>query len=237
MASDPHPLQKYLDGLPPDIQQQFLALANAGTGAVSSGQPGQSPQDRYDPTDGMSTTDRVMAGIGRGMVNIGRHAANLVGLESDQDLAAAQRLDAPLLNTTAGKVGNFVGETAATLPAMGGAELALGKLGAGALLRAAGSGAAQGVLTADPGQRLQGAAVGAGAGTILPGATAALGKVARGFTRTPEAQALINAGVDRVTPGQMNPTGGLSRMEQTLSETPVVGGMLKNARRAPMNQY
>lgn len=69
-----------------------------------------------DPTEGMSTTQKVLAGVGMGMTNAARGVGNLVGLVSDEEIAEAKRLDAPLANTTAGTVGNVLGSAAALAP-------------------------------------------------------------------------------------------------------------------------
>jgi hypothetical protein len=64
-----------------------------------------------------------------------------------------------------------------------------------------------------------------------------VGKVATGLTRTPEAQALLDRGV-QLTPGQMNPTGTVvNRVEQALTNLPLVGGKIANARAAAQPQY
>ncbi len=52
------------------------------------------------------------------MTNLGRGIAERMGLESPQTIAADNAVDAPLNATTAGKVGNVVGNVGATLPAM-----------------------------------------------------------------------------------------------------------------------
>ena len=75
---------------------------------------------RVDPTAGMSTTDRLLAGAGKSFVDIGRSVkrlGNMVGI-GDYDEAAAkadQELDRPLMNTTAGKVGKVGTDIALTL--------------------------------------------------------------------------------------------------------------------------
>jgi hypothetical protein len=69
-----------------------------------------------DPTEGMSTTDKFLAGVGKGFSDVGRGVGQLVGLTSQEDINEAKRLDAPLMNTTAGTVGNVTGTVAAALP-------------------------------------------------------------------------------------------------------------------------
>jgi hypothetical protein len=191
----------------------------------------------------MSTMGKVIAGTGQGMTDFVRHAGNLVGLESNQDLGEAKQLDAPLLATTPGKIGNFIGTTAAMAPLGMGAGAGLGRLGAlGARLAtsplASGAiqGAAQGALMADPGQRGTGALLGGATGMLPSALGGTIGKVARGITRTPEAQALLDRGVD-LTGGQMNPKGVLNRLEQASEGALGVGDVVQNAREGAMRQY
>lgn len=74
---------------------------------------------RMDPTAGMTTTEKVLAGVGKSFVDLGRTAkriGNMVGI-GDYDQAAAKRdeeLDKPLMNTTAGTVGKVAGDIALT---------------------------------------------------------------------------------------------------------------------------
>jgi hypothetical protein len=69
-------------------------------------------------TDGMSTTQKVLAGIGKGMTDLGRGAGQALGIVSDKEVADARALDEDLMSTTSGKVGNVVGQIAATAPAI-----------------------------------------------------------------------------------------------------------------------
>jgi len=69
--------------------------------------------ENYDPTSGMSTTDKVLAGIGKSMVDTGRGVGQFVGLTSRQDVADSRKRDKALMDTTAGTVGN-VGADIAT---------------------------------------------------------------------------------------------------------------------------
>lgn len=70
----------------------------------------------YAPTVGMSTGERAIAGFGSAVPRIVRGAAQTLGLGDQQDIADAGALDKPLLNTTAGKVGNAAGNVNAFLP-------------------------------------------------------------------------------------------------------------------------
>lgn len=124
---------------------------------------------KVDPTEGMSTTDKLLAGAGKSMVDIGRSVkrlGNMVGI-GDYDEAAAkedQRLDESLMNTTAGKVGKYGTDIALTfVPGLKGQQImtegvktgarflpqAVGTVARGAApyVGAAGSGAAIGAIT------------------------------------------------------------------------------------------
>lgn len=63
----------------------------------------------YDPTEGMSGTQKFLAGVGKGMTDIARGAGQLVGLVSQQDIHEADLRDRALMNTGAGFAGNMAG--------------------------------------------------------------------------------------------------------------------------------
>jgi hypothetical protein len=72
-----------------------------------------------NPTYGMSTTDRTVTGIGHGLYGLARSSlktspAALVyeKLSGNELLPSNAEIDKPLLNTTAGKVGSAIGESA-----------------------------------------------------------------------------------------------------------------------------
>lgn len=144
-------------------------------------------QKTLNPTIGMSTGDRLLAGTGQGMTNIARGAGQLVGkllpdswdsavgLPTQADIDAAKKSDAPLLNTTAGKVGSVAGNVAAAVPAM----FIPGVNGyAGAAALGAATGALQPVASDDGSMaRLKNTAVGAAAGPIGVGAGRLIGGV------------------------------------------------------------
>lgn len=74
---------------------------------------------RINPTEDMSTTDLVLAGVGKSFADLGRagkRVANMVGV-GDYDQKAAQSdadLDKALMDTRAGTVGKFAGDVALT---------------------------------------------------------------------------------------------------------------------------
>lgn len=181
-------------------------------------------------TAGMSAFDLGLAGLGRGMHNLYQQGGNILGLIPDSALEESQRIDAPLLDTTAGTVGNFIGETAAVLPAGLGAGAAVTKGLGGVLPRLApylgfgAEGAAEGALLGGPGNRLEGA----GMGSVISGGLGGLGRaIGRGATPNEPARQLLNEGVD-LTPGQMNPGGMMSAIEESAFSKMAPG--IKNAR-------
>lgn len=91
------------------------------------------PMRSYDPSSGGSTlkfgpldtsipipqsVTRTLAGAGKAFYDVARGAGQWLGLESRADVAESRRLDAPLMATTAGKVGDIAGNVALSAPAM-----------------------------------------------------------------------------------------------------------------------
>ena len=203
-----------------------------------------------DPTEGMSGAELFLAGIGRGMTNVGRQIGNIFGAVSDEELAERRELEAPLMQTGAGRVGSFTGELATTVPLAGGA-VGLASRGVGAMLPAArtamasrpilsgaGTGAAEGAIEgailAGPDQRLSGALGGAAGGTV---GGAALPFLASGFRRPDQgAQVLREMGVE-LTPGQMVPGGAWNQIEEAATSWPVIGSAVRQARDRPQVQF
>lgn len=128
-------------------------------GAYLKTMPQAAPEQTYDPTEGMSTTDKFLAGTGKAFADLGRGVGQLVGLTPQEDIDEAKRLDAPLMRTTAGTVGNVTGNVATALPAMF-------IPGAQGLAGAAVTGGVMGLTqpVASDESRLKNAAMGAGAG-------------------------------------------------------------------------
>lgn len=88
-----------------------------------------------DPTADMNGFQTLAAGAGRGLYNAGRAVGQAAGLVSQKDIEEANKLDAPLLDTIGGAVGNVIGTAAAAAPAalIPGANTVLGAglIGAG----------------------------------------------------------------------------------------------------------
>jgi hypothetical protein len=121
----------------------------------------------YDPTEGMTTAQKFLAGTGKAFVDVGRGVGQMMGLVSREDIKRARELDAPLMRTTAGTVGNVLGNVAAMTPAafIPGANTAVGATTIGAL-----SGLAQ--PSTSTAETLQNVGFGGAAGAALPAISA-----------------------------------------------------------------
>jgi hypothetical protein len=202
--------------------------------------PDAQPAPTYNPTEGMSTAELALAGVGKafadaghGIKQIGAEAGNAVGLVGDDTVSRlraeaderAER-DAPLLDTTAGFTGNIAGNIAMTaaVPAattLRGAALAGGALGA---LQPVGEGDSRTLNTA------AGAAAGAGGQKVAQGVGRMISpKVA------PEIRALMDEGVIP-TPGQII-GGPVARLEEKAMSTPVLGDAIAAGRKRAEGEF
>jgi len=177
--------------------------------------------------------DNTLNGMGGRALQLGENIYKSFGGTPDPlKMAVAQQSQTGV----PGKVGSFLTDTLLTAPIGGavtgglarGAGLAA-RLAANPIGKAAIEGAVQGGLTADPGHRLEGMGAGAALAPLLPVAGGIAGKVARGLKRTPEAQELLNKGVD-LTPGLLNPEGQRNASEEAAQSLPLVGSMFARAR-------
>lgn len=174
--------------------------------------------EKIDPTDGMSTTEKFFAGAGKGMTDLARGAgqalrggievfdkptktmsdlitgsrghsfADTIGLPSQRDIDNAKSLDAPLMNTGAGNIGNVVGQAALAAPTafIPGANTVLGSS-----LIGAGLGAIQPTATGE--STLKNAALGAVGGAVGAKVGNALNRALKGSTATNAAKATASS--------------------------------------------
>lgn len=147
------------------------------------------PKQAPNVTDDMSGYERTMAGIGKGMVDIGRGAGQMLGMVSDADIKRSREIDADLMNTTGGKVGNFIGQAAIAAPAM---LIPGANTYAGAGITGSALGALQPVSKDE--SRLQNMALGAAGGVAGQGIGNRIAKILGG---RPLAQANANIGKGR----------------------------------------
>ncbi|MFT3818305.1 MAG: hypothetical protein QM750_11835 [Rubrivivax sp.] len=208
--------------------------------------PGASSPPPVDPTEGMSAFDRAAAGAGKAMSDAWLGIRGLTGNATAEEVEERRRLDAPLMNTAAGAVGNIAGQVGAAL-IPGGLIAGAGKLAgatglarAGAALAQAGKsamapttlrgaaalGAGTGALqpATDMGERLENAAWGAGGAAGGYAALKGLARIARPKTDSNALQ-LLAEGITP-TPGQVL-GGGFKRVEEALTSVPIVGDAIR----------
>lgn len=129
---------------------------------------------QVSPTDGMTTGDKLLAGIGKGFVDTGRGVKQLLNIgDQDQlrrDIEESRRLDKPLMDTGAGIAGNVVGNIAATAPALfiPGANTIAGGSAIGAGMGAVTPSLSDEEALANSALGGAGGAVGVAAGRVLP---------------------------------------------------------------------
>ena len=119
-----------------------------------------------------STLDNLRAGFGKAVVDTGRGIAQLFGQVERSDVDEVQSRDAALMDSGAGKVGNFAGNLAIALPTVaipGAASLR------GAALIGGTQGALQQVGTEDSRLKNMGLGAAAGAGGVAAGRLLAAG--------------------------------------------------------------
>lgn len=97
-----------------DISQ----LSNDELLALAQQHINNSPQPSINPdfVNQMSPMQKGLAGAGKAFVDVGRGIKQRLGLASQQDIDEAAQLDKPLMNTTAGTVGNIGGSLAIASP-------------------------------------------------------------------------------------------------------------------------
>jgi hypothetical protein len=186
--------------------------------------------------------ERGALGAVYGMGNIAQNVGNIVGLVDNETIKKHEKIAKPLLETTAGKVGQFAGETLATaLPISGGAGLlargsgTFAKMLSNPVARGAAEGLIGGGITGGPDNRIAGATMGAVGGAAVPALGAAYRGARSGVRPTAAAQQLMAQGVE-LTPGQMNPTGTFGQLEEVSKALPVVGPRIAAARQNAWNQ-
>lgn len=214
-------------------QQQFSAM-----------RPQPAPE-QYDPTEGMSTFDKVAAGFGKsiydtgiGLKQVGMEALNhLPGVDYSSELAQEykdeserKKRDAALMKTGAGLAGNIAGHIGQGILIPGGASLkgamAIGALQAGA----------QAVGEED--SRLENTLIGGaagGAGNVLARGAARVFNPLKAYVSAPKdplrAQHVEmverGLGIDNLSPAQKSGATPLQALEAALAERPFTAGQLQ----------
>jgi hypothetical protein len=114
--ADPTEVIAQISGQSTSSEDSSAALKAQNPAEYDSSSPEY--QAKYGALSGSNAVDNFLAGTGKAFVDLGRGAGQLLGLVSNQDVAESRQRDAPLLSTTAGKVGNIAGNVAATAPAL-----------------------------------------------------------------------------------------------------------------------
>lgn len=148
----------------------------------------------YAPTVGMSDTAKFFSGVGAGATDLGRGAAQTVGLMDQASIQESRRLDKPLTDTGAGKAGYISGQIATVAPAafVPGANTVAGATAAGAVTGLLQPVAEGDVLTG----KIKNAAIGAGTAGATQLGMNQLGKSVAGAVADAEAAKAANAGKD-----------------------------------------
>ncbi|HEX3156710.1 MAG TPA: hypothetical protein VHV32_18925 [Candidatus Angelobacter sp.] len=199
--------------------------------------PNDPTSGHYDPTSDMGTFDRAAAGVGSGLADLYLGGKQLVGAATPEDAAAKRATDAPLMGTTAGKIGSFAGTA---LPAL--ATLPIP--GANTVTGAAAIGGALGALQPTASGESRGLNMGLGAGG------GALGQVgANLFGRaiapirtalTPEDQRLAQAALQNGIPLDLAQRSGskpLQIINSVLDNLPITSGREETKRAAQSQAF
>lgn len=179
----------------------------------------------FDTGIGISpSVARGLAGAGKAFMDAGR-GLGLVDSADEGTKAAEKRL----MDTTAGKVGNFAGSAAILAPTalIPGANT----VGGAAII----GGVSNALLNeGDLSERLKSGAIGAVAGAGGQAAMNGIARVVRPNTSA-EARKLLDEGVS-LTPGQIL-GGGWKRTEDALTSIPILGDSIKSAQRRGIEDF
>lgn len=170
-----------------------------------------------------STVQLLGAGVGKGMVDIGRGVGERLGLVTPEQIAEARKWDQPLMETTPGKIGNIIGSTVPFMAIPGGA-------GAGFLGRAgvaAATGAGMGLI--QPTVEGESPIVNAGIGAVI-GPTTAVGLSGAGKIYNAIKSPVMNEiailsrkyGI-RATLGEIKKSPLWQKAETWLEQIPIIG--------------
>lgn len=105
-----------IQGVPDGMTRAELSAKLKANGYDLSGADAQRAALAKELQDSMSPLEAGLAGAGKTVADVGRGAGQWLGLVSRDDVAESRKLDAPLMETTAGKVGNFAGNVAMVAP-------------------------------------------------------------------------------------------------------------------------
>lgn len=226
------------------LHKKYYSSMPFGDFAVKVGMAGPNPAENVDSTlkiynpfgDNFDTgmkvgtnASNVLSGMGKALVDIKRGIQQVGGANNQQEIDESRRLDAPLMKTTAGVVGNVAGNMGALAGTslIPGANTVVGGGVVGSLL-----GSLSPVATGE--SRLD--------STVMGGVGGAAGSaIAKGLSRvispktSPDVKKLIGEGVD-LTPGQIG--GGMWKaVEDKLTSVPLLGDAIRSGQRRSVEQF
>jgi len=191
--------------------------------------PSGSQYDPYNPTVGMSGTQKFLAGAGKALTDVYRGGAQALGMIPDEEIAASRDRDRPLMETGAGMAGNIAGNVAAFLPT---AMIPGANTYTGAALTGAAFGALQPTVEGE--SRIENAAIGGAGGVAGQGLANALSRVLAPQTST-AVRGLMGEGVTP-TPGQIL-GGPAARFESAMESVPFLGQGITKAKERAAQQF
>lgn len=189
--------------------------------------------------EGMSGTEKFLAGAGKGITDVGRGIAQVAGFGDQQAIDEAKARDSALSGSGAGMAGEISGNLALTaLPGVG-LQSGITRAAATVLPRlapfigAAGAGGAISGITnpvASDESRLRSVGYGAAGGAAGEGVGRLAARIAQPITRSPSVDRLLSEGVVP-TPGQAVGADSVpGRIEQKLTSVLGVGDIIKSGR-------
>lgn len=219
----PDGIVEFPDGTPDDVITNALRQ--------HYGAPVPQIIDNYsaDPTQGMSGTQKFMAGVGKGMTDIARGIGQVTGFVDQQSIDDAKRRDAALMSTGAGTAGNIAGSVTALLPT---AMIPGVNTMTGAAMLGAGTGALAPVASDD--SRLTNTALGAAGGVVGQKVAGVMSRLLSPQT-DPAVKQLMDQGVTP-TPGQI--MGGFAQRAESLMESiPFLGHGIKESKTRAIEEF
>ena len=220
---------------------------------------GQAAPAAPNPTDGNSFLDNAAAGVGKGATDLalgakqrfddlaaflenhfgGQSINAVLGMNNASDIQKAtqaevddkRRLDAPLMQTAGGKVGNFIADA---VPAVAAGLVPGGQGLAGTMLTGAALGAAE--PTTEDDSVLRNTALGAAGGAAGYGAAKAAASVINPASNSNAALQLLKDEGIEPTIGQTL-GGAWNKLEQKMQSLPILGDGISAARNRVLNQF
>ena len=180
----------------------------------------------------MSGASKFLIGAGNSVLDLGRGAAQMVGMGNDADIKDSRELTNELNKSGAGMAGNIAGAIAPAL-----------FTGGTSLPAVVGSSAALSALQPTMGDesRLKNTAIGAASGAVGKSVGAGLGRMAKGFTASDDAIALMNNGVQPTVGQGISQTGmvgkGIRKAEEATQSLPFLGAITEHARSRAANEW